>query len=96
MFDLSNVVAAFLVSVVVSNSNAGETSDGFSVVDHIFQTADTDQDGVLTRAEHDAAGLQKYGVKFEDFDANEDGSISISEYRTLYEKHHNGAVGSDA
>ncbi len=62
--------------------------DPVDVVQHIFNTADQDQDGLLTQLEYEDAGLQVYGVTFEQSDLDADGATSIHEYILLYEFHH--------
>ncbi len=83
---------AALVGIVLGLSSgvalAGEGCGAMDVVAHIFEMSDTDDDGALTRAEFAAAGLERYGVPFEDYDANGDGRATFDEYRALYDRHH--------
>ena len=67
-----------------AGSGCGETS----AVQHIFDAADENGDGALTRAEYEAAGLQGFGVSFADSDLDGDGLTSLDEYQTLYDLHH--------
>ena len=61
---------------------------GCGVVEHIFEMADQDSDGALSPDEYDAAGLERYGVTFEQTDANGDGETTLAEYLELYERYH--------
>ncbi len=83
---------AALVGIVLGLSSgvalAGEGCGAMDVVAHIFEMSDTDDDGALTRAEFAAAGLERYGVPFEDYDADGDGRATFDEYRALYDRHH--------
>jgi hypothetical protein len=74
-----------------STASAGGCESGYDpveVVRHIFDTADRNRDGVLTRLEYEDAGLQLYGVTFEESDLDADGATSMQEYIWLYEYHH--------
>ena len=66
----------------------GTTAEGPGVVAHIFETADADGDGRLTRAEYEGAGLQGFGVSFDESDLNADGETTMGEYLELYLRHH--------
>ena len=70
---------------------AGEPGRGLSVVEHIFDMADRNGDGVLSRAEYDGAGLPAYGVSFDASDLDSNGETSKAEYIELYERLHPGA-----
>ena len=67
---------------------SGEGYDARAVVRHIFEVADADDSGSLTPAEYTAAGLERYGVSFQDCDADGDGETSLAEYLGLYDRHH--------
>lgn len=67
-------------------------SDPAAVVRHIFEMADADGSGGLSAEEYRAAGLHRYGVPFEDSDTNKDGSTSLAEYLSLYERHHSAKI----
>ena len=84
------LIAAALVMSTAPAAIAGEGcgSDELAVVEHIFDAADLDRDGSLTASEYQDAGLDHYGVSFEDSDANADGLTSLVEYLELYERHH--------
>lgn len=69
---------------------AGDAYDARAMVVHIFETADADGDGALTRAEYEAANLQRFGVSFEQSDLDSDGATSQAEYLELYDRHHGG------
>ncbi len=68
---------------------AGE-QDPRAVVEHIFEKADSDRSGALTAAEYEAAGLERFGVTFEQCDADADGETSLAEYLAIYDRHHPG------
>ena len=57
---------------------AGGAYGAREVVQHIFDVADTDQNGSLTRAEYEDAGLQKFGVSFDECDIDESGETSMA------------------
>jgi len=57
-------------------------------VQHIFDGADQDRDGNLTRSEYESAGLQDFGVSFEESDTDANGGTSMAEYLALYKRHH--------
>jgi hypothetical protein len=74
-----------------STAYAGGCESGYDPVDvvqHIFNAADQDADGLLTQLEYEDAGLQVYGVTFEESDLDADGATSMQEYLLLYEFHH--------
>ena len=77
-----------LLLLLPAGALAGGYQDAQSVVEHIFDVADRDESGTLTPEEYAGAGLERYGVSFEDSDANADGEIALSEYLDLYERHH--------
>lgn len=80
--------ALALLPVYLTAANASAGSDARAVVQHIFEMADENRDGSLDRSEYEAAGLQRYGVTFEQSDANADGETTMEEYLELYERHH--------
>ena len=53
--------------------------------------AGRDGDGSLTRTEYEGAGLQRFGVSFDESDTDADGSTSLAEYVERYERHHPSA-----
>ena len=67
---------------------AGETLDGGEVVEHIFNVADTNEDGALSDDEYADAQLSDFGLTFEQCDTNQDGRLSPGEYLDLYNAHH--------
>ena len=92
-------LAFIAVSMFVLSSTAsaeGCAKDAESVVQHIFDEADQDRDGNLTRSEYEAAGLQEFGVSFEASDTDANGSTSIAEYLELYKRHHQTGEESEA
>jgi Ca2+-binding EF-hand superfamily protein len=48
-----------------------------------FKSADKDNDGALTRAEAEGAGLHRIVDHFDRLDANKDGKVTIDEIRLL-------------
>lgn len=83
----ASVVASSAGVALVATAGGGHCG-GDSVVQHIFDMADEDRDGALTREEYEEAGLERYGVSFEETDANADGVTSMAEYLELYQRHH--------
>lgn len=83
-------LVALAAACLSAPAGAGEGGDPRSVVVHIFEAADADQSGTLTRAEYEGAGLQRFGVSFDQSDANADGQTSLAEYLDLYDRHHPG------
>jgi hypothetical protein len=83
------------ILAVPAASSAGGCEEGssVSVVQHIFEMADQDASGTLSQEEYTKAGLERYGVSFEQSDTNGDGETSIDEYIELYEAHHPPAHG---
>ena len=73
-----------------SGALAGEScgGSGASAAGHVFDKADANGDGALTRAEYDAAGFERFGLDFEAYDQNGDGRASASEYQAVFEQHH--------
>ena len=68
--------------------HAGGDHDFSAVAEHIFVKADSNNDGVMTRAEHDAAGLPRWGSNFDEFDLDGNGSVSLDEYKTVFIRCH--------
>jgi Ca2+-binding EF-hand superfamily protein len=62
--------------------------DGEAIVEHIFDVADLDEDGVLYIDEFEDARLAEYGLSFEQCDTNQDGVLALDEYLDLYNAHH--------
>jgi hypothetical protein len=81
--------------LVAPAASAGSGCDGASVVQHIFDAADEDGSGTLSRAEYEAAGLQDFGLSFADSDLDGDGETSLDEYESLYEMHHPSGDGAE-
>lgn len=89
MRSIAFLTAALLFSTPSLALAGDECGDGaIDIVRHIFEQADRDHDGGLTRAEYEAAGLQSYGVTFEQSDLDGDGRTSADEYLELYRRHH--------
>ena len=81
-------LAAFALALFAGSASAGEGCGGMDVAGHVFEMSDADGDGILSRAEFTAAGLERYGAPFEDYDADGDGVASLDEYRALYDRYH--------
>ena len=62
----------------------------------LTRISDTDGNGSLSRVEYEEAGLERYGVSFDEYDANGDGETSFDEYIALYEKHHPADAGIES
>ncbi len=82
------MLAAFGLAFAPAAALAGQGYDAREVVVHIFQMADTDETGTLTRTEYEDAKLQDYGVTFEQSDLDSNGETSLDEYLELYDSHH--------
>ena len=88
---LLTYLAMALLATSTTAYAGGDCESGYdpvAAVQHIFNAADQDQDGLLTQLEYEDAGLQVYGVTFEQSDLDADGATSIQEYILLYEFHH--------
>lgn len=85
-FLLAPLAAAILLWAPAARSGAG--CEGESVVLRIFEEADEDASGALTAGEYAAAGLERFGVSFEQSDLDGDGVTTLEEYLELYEAHH--------
>lgn len=81
-------LALFGSAAAAGPAVAGETYDPRSVVEHIFAMADQDRSGSLSPAEYAAARLERYGVAFEECDADADGETTVAEYLAVYDRHH--------
>ncbi len=82
------LITGLLVAASADAGGCMSSDSSVGIVKHIFDRADQDQDGVLTPAEYEEAGLQSYGVTFEQSDTDADGTTSLDEYIELYQKHH--------
>ncbi len=81
--------AAIFFSLTISS--AAFAGGGFSplkIADHIFTKTDRDGNGEMTRVEHDAAKLQRYGSTFEMFDLDKNDVVTLQEFRTVFMKFH--------
>ncbi len=82
------VPIAIIGSVIALGALPAAGYDPRAVVQHIFDTADTDRSGALTRTEYAEAGLERFGVSFDDCDENGDGETTFLEYLKVYLRHH--------
>jgi len=83
-------LAALTLLVFPGFASAGGSCDRSDVASHIFDVSDTDRSGTLSRQEYLEAGLERYGVSFEEYDANGDGEASFDEYLDVYDRYHPG------
>jgi hypothetical protein len=82
-------LAVVAAAVLAAPAPADHHRDPHAVVAHIFATADTDRSGTLSRAEYDAADLQRFGgITFDQCDADADGETSLAEYLAVYDRFH--------
>jgi len=86
---------AATLALAPASAAAGGGEGDVSVVEHIFEMADRDGSGTLSSAEYGEAGLQRFGLSFEQSDTNSDGETSLAEYVELYEMHHPGHGGTE-
>jgi hypothetical protein len=78
-------------ALTAAGAHAQAHRDPIAVVEHIFATADTDGSGTLSRVEYAHANLRRFGVSFDDCDADRDGETSMSEYLDVYLRFHPSA-----
>jgi len=90
---LAASLAAIILALGAAVAPAGDFADDLDVVAHIFEMADADGDGALSRSEFEEAGLGRYGIAFDGYDMDEDGEASVDEFFDLYEAHHPVAPG---
>lgn len=81
------IVTLLAFPSVPAGAGAGG-DDALAIVEHIFVNADSDQDEILTPAEYEEAGLERFGVTFAETDGDADGLVTLEEYVELYERHH--------
>ena len=79
-----------------SAASADKGMDALAIAEHIFAMTDIDKDGSMSLQEYSDAGLDQYGVSFEDFDLDEDEGITLAEYRSLFLKLHPHTKGTEA
>ena len=82
------LMMSLFVLLPAGQALAGGHGDGAAIVDHIFETADRDRDGVLSKAEFDEAGLADFGMGFEACDGDSNGELTSEEYLDVYRRHH--------
>ena len=88
-------LAALLLNPFPATAGEGCLQNAEAAVRQLFEGADANQDGSLTRTEYEDAGLQEFGVSFEESDRDANGLTSNSEYLELYRKHHPPVDRSD-
>ena len=71
-----------------SGNKAAVPMSPYDVAKHIFDSADVNADGVLSKEEYNKAGLSKYGGDIGAFDLNSDDKVVLEEYIKVFEKHH--------
>lgn len=87
---MRSVCLALIGLLTAGVATASPQADGHALVEQIFAAADKDGSGALTREEYGSAGMERFGVRFEQCDADGDGLTSLSEYLALYDSHHGG------
>jgi len=91
------VLAALLAaSPAAAGEGCGDARGAEARVEHIFQSADMDGDGRLTRAEYEGAALSRFGLSFEASDLDSDGATDLTEYLEIYRMHHPPADETEA
>lgn len=90
------IAVAALASMSLGYAQAGEALSPLQIAQQIFAKADTNGDGALTQAEHEAAGLGRFGASFADFDLDKDSTVTLEEYEAVFKRHHKGMVGTSA
>ena len=88
-------LAALFLNTSPAAAGEGCPQNAEAAVRRLFEGADANQDGALTLAEYEDAGLQEFGVSFEESDLDANGLTSASEYLELYRKHHPPVDRSD-
>lgn len=91
----ASILALAALVCVASGASAGPGCGSASAVQHVFEAADANGDGLLTRAEYEGAGLEAFGVSFAESDLDGDGATTLLEYETLYEMHHPPGAGAE-
>jgi len=83
-----SVIAFGITSIASGASASGCEADASGIAAHIFDMSDSNADGFLTQAEFSDSRLERYGIPFDEYDANRDGEASVDEYFDLFELHH--------
>lgn len=86
---------AILAFALPLAASAEDAMEGEAIVEHIFDVADSNADGVIVFDEYEDARLGAYGLTFEQCDTNQDGVLALDEYLDLYTAHH-PAIGEDS
>ena len=86
-----SVFAACLMTA--TSAFAGDSYSPEKIANHIFKSVDQNGDGEMTREEHDAAQLSRYGSTFEMFDINKNERVTYEEYLAVFLQHHTGVKG---
>lgn len=87
---------AALATAGPASAGDGCAGSAEAKVQHIFDAADGDGSGGLTRNEYESAGLQDFGVSFEESDSDGNGETTLEEYLDLYHRTHSPTDGSEA
>jgi len=85
---LASILAILAICTLPLSVFAQGVMDGEAVVEHIFDVADTNEDGTLSDDEYTDARLSEYGLTFDQCDTNQDGGLAFDEYLDLYNAHH--------
>ena len=81
-------LCACITALWAGNASAGQSMDALAIAEHIFTKTDVNNDGSLTLEEYVDAGLDQYGASFEDFDMDDNKTITLAEYRALFLRFH--------
>jgi hypothetical protein len=84
----TTIVALALVARPIPALASDCEEEAGSIAAHIFDMSDSDADGYLSPDEFASAGLERFGMSFEDYDVNGDGETSVHEYFDLFDAHH--------
>ena len=90
MFRTLSIAAVVALAAATGAVVAAKGSSPIEMAKLVFERADADGNGFLSREEHRAAGLARYGVSFRDFDLNLDSRVTLSEYLAAFRRYHGG------
>ena len=94
---LSLATGSFLLLAASAHAgDCGGDKSATTAAQEIFEKADSNGDGALSPAEYSEAGMQRFGVGFDEYDLDANGEASLEEYLELFERHHSGATDLEA
>lgn len=96
MRTLAPLALAALLAASPAAAGSGCGGGAEAAVQEIFDAADADGSGALTRTEYENANLARFGTAFEATDANADGETTLDEYLAHYQAHHPPQGETDA